>query len=243
MMRRFSFTLVCLLSLSALSAEPPDTPPAQRVNPYLQSAPAPGWIGVTQTPYGPMMVQQALPPPYRDYQMNRVLTPEEKKRWLKMAMPMMANMMQMDAREAMNYFAVKYKAKPGLKFDDVVESMMLRANQVNLKFVGSNLMWKDFKAVLGDDSAPRVEVFSYCDIAVGRDLLRIIPEMAVFLPCRITVMEDADKNIWVMTLDWDVTWLDMAGKQMGITPELRKGAQDIREKMDSVMRAGANGEL
>jgi hypothetical protein len=56
-------------------------------------------------------------------------------------------------------------------------------------------------------------------------------------------MEDADKNIWVMTLDWDVTWLDMAGKQMGLTPELRRGALDMREKLDSVMRAAANGDL
>ena len=172
MMRCFSFTLAWLFSLTALAAEPPAAPATQPVNPYLQNVPAQSWIGVTQTPYGPMMMQQGLPPPYRDYQMNRILTPEEKKRWLQMAMPMMANMMQMDAREAMNYFAVKYKAKPGLTFDEVVESMMLRANKVNLKFVGSNLMWKDFKAVLNDEGAPRVEVFSFCDIAVGRDLLR-----------------------------------------------------------------------
>ena len=190
-----------------------------------------------------MLMQQAPPPPYRDYQMNRILTPEERKRWLQMAMPMMANMMQMDAREAMNYFAVKYKAKPGVSFDEVVESMKLRANQLNLKFVGSNLIWKDFQAILNDTTAPRVEVFSFCDIALARDLLRIIPEMAVFLPCRIVVMEDADKNIWVMTLDWDATWLDLAGEQIGITPELRQGVLEIREKLDNVMRAGANGEL
>ena len=58
-----------------------------------------------------MLIQQALPPPYRDYQMNRILTPEEKKRWRQMAMPMMASMMQMDAREAMNYFAVKIQGQ------------------------------------------------------------------------------------------------------------------------------------
>ena len=230
----FAATLACLPAVAA------DAPPPAKPAP---AAPATPWFGTIQTPYGPMLMQQALPPPYRDYQMNRILKPEEKKRWLQMAMPMMANMMQMDAREAMNYFAIKYKAKAGLSFDEVVESMMLRANQVNLKFVGSNLMWKDFQAVLGDDTAPRVEVFSFCDIAVARDLLRIIPEMAVFLPCRITVMEDADKNIWVLTLDWDVTWLDMAGKQMGITPELRQGAMAIRDKLDSVMRAGAAGDL
>jgi hypothetical protein len=28
---------------------------------------------VEPTPYGPMLIQQGLPPPYRDYQMNRVL--------------------------------------------------------------------------------------------------------------------------------------------------------------------------
>jgi uncharacterized protein (DUF302 family) len=232
-------TLLLATSLACLPAVAAD-PAASKPAPV---APAVPWFGTVQTPYGPMLIQQALPPPYRDYQMNRILKPEEKKRWLQMAMPMMANMMRMDAREAMNYFAVKYQARAGLSFDEVVESMMLRANRVNLKFVGSNLMWKDFQAVLGDTTAPRVEVFSFCDIAVARDLLRIIPEMAVFLPCRVTVMEDADKNIWVLTLDWDVTWLDMAGKQMGITPELRRGALAIREKLDSVMRAGAAGEL
>jgi hypothetical protein len=74
-------------------------------------------------------------------------------------------------------------------------------------------------------------------------MLRVIPEMVVFMPCRIAVMEDADKNIWVLTLDWDVTGIDLAGKQLNITPELRAGALAIRDKLDSVMRAGANGEL
>lgn len=234
-MRILCHALAGLLCLPAYAADAPAPPPAQ---PLPES-----WIGVTPTPYGPVLMQQGLPPPYRDYQMNRVLTPEEKKRWLQMAMPMMAGLMQMDAREAMNHFAVKYKAKPGLSFDEVVESMMLRANAVNLKFVGSNLMWKDFEAVLGDTGSPRVEVFSFCDIAIGRELLKVIPEMVVFMPCRIAVMEDADKNIWVLMLDWDVTWLDLAGKQAGITPELRRGAQDIRDKMEEVMRAAANGEL
>jgi len=243
MMRILPLVLAWLCSLPVLAAEPPAAPPLETTAPAQQTAPAQSWIDVTPTPYGPMLMQQAPPPPYRDYQMNRVLTPEEKKRWLEMAMPGMASLMQMDAREAMNYFTVKYKAKPGVSFDQVVESMMLRANQVNLKFVGKNQIWKEFRDVLHDDTAPRVEVFSFCDIAVGRDLLKVIPEIVVFLPCRIAVMEDADKNIWVLTLDWDVTWLDQAGKQARITPELRKDAMAIREKLDSVMRAGANGEL
>ncbi len=236
MMRMLLLIFTWLCSLPAVAAEPPQ---AAAPTP----APAKSWIDVTPTPYGPMLRQQAAPPPYRDYQMNRILTPEEKARWREMAMPMMAHLMQMDAREAMNHFAIKYKARPGVSFDQVVESMMLRANQVNLKYVGKNQLWKEFRAVLHDDQAPRVEVFSFCDIAVGRELLKIIPEVVVFLPCRIAVMEDSDKNIWILTLDWDVTWLDQAGKHADITPELRKDAMAIREKMDSVMRAGADGAL
>ena len=235
MIRTLSFVLAWFCCLPAFAADAPATPPAQ--------APAENWLDVTPTPYGPMLIQQGAPPPYRDYQMSRVLTPEERKRWRETAMPAMASLAQMDAREVVNHFAIKYQAKPGVRFDEVVESMMLRANQLNLKFVGSNLIWKDFQTVLGDTRAPRVEVFSFCDIAIGRELLKIIPEMVVFLPCRIAVMEDGDKHIWVLMMDWDMTWLDLAGEKIGMTPGLRRGVLEIREKMDNVMRSGAAGEL
>ncbi|MHB1085791.1 MAG: DUF302 domain-containing protein [Thiobacillus sp.] len=242
-MRFFTFILTWLVCLPLFADEAPAPLSTLAGKPATQNAPAQSWIDITQTPYGPLLMQQAPPPPYRDYQMNRILTPEEKKHWLQMAMPMMGSMVEMDAREAMNYLAVKYPAKPGVTFDEVIESMKLRASQVNLKFIGNNQIWKEFKAVLNDSTAPRVEILSFCDIAVGRDLLRTIPEMAVFLPCRIVVMEDADKNIWVMTLDWDATRLDLAGMKTGITPELRTGVMAIRDKLDSVMRAGANGDI
>ena len=239
MKRPVLFAFAWLCSQAALAADPP----AAAAKPEQPAAPSSGWIDATPTPYGPIMMQQASPPPYRDYQMNRILTPEEKQRWQQLAMPMTTHMAEMDARETVNHFAVKYQARPGMSFDEVVDSMMLRANQINLKFVGKNAISKDFKAVLGDDNAPRIEVFSFCDIAVGREILRLIPEMVVFMPCRIAVMEDADKRIWILTLDWDVTGIDMAGKQLNITPELRQGALTIRDKLDKVMRAGANGEL
>ncbi|MDP3124647.1 MAG: DUF302 domain-containing protein [Thiobacillus sp.] len=239
MKRLVSFAFASMCGLSAVAADLPATP----VKPDQPVQPAASWVDTAPTPYGPVMMQQAAPPPYRDYQMNRILTPEEKQRWQQLAMPMTTHMAEVDAREAVNHFAVKYQAKPGVSFDEVVESMMLRANQINLKYVGKNQISKDFKVILNDGNAPRIEVFSFCDIAVGRDILRVIPEMVVFMPCRIAVMEDADKKIWVLTLDWDVTGINLAGKQMNITPELRAGALAIRDKLDSVMRAGANGDL
>lgn len=206
--------------------------------PNLSSVPIPG-LG-----FNPLIILgSGQPASVKPYTMRQTIPPEAKRQMMQMMMPIMTNVMRMSMPDAMAWMSHKYKAKPGLSFDDVLESMNLRANQLNFKYVGSNLMWKDFKAVLNDQEAPRVEVHSYCDIAVGRDLLKISPEFLVFLPCRIGVMEDANKDIWVMMLDWNLDWVGGYEGAMGVTPELAKGAIDIRNKMDEIMRAGANGEL
>ena len=216
------------------------------VNPYLQNVPAP--VGVPMLlpfPGMPIPFVGSLQPagPRKPYTMRPGIPQQTKRQMMQMMMPIMTNVMRMSMPDAMNWFAHKIQAKPGLKFDEVLESMMLKANQLNFKHVGSNLMYKDFQAVLGDMDAPRIEVHSFCDIAVGRDLLKISPEFLVFLPCRIGIMEDADKNIWVMMLDWNMDWVAGYEGQMGVTPELSRGAIDIRNKMEEIMRAGANGDI
>lgn len=210
---------------------------AETSNPYLQNVPvSAGPVTLPVSPGGRGT---------RPYEMSRVISPEEKMALMKQMMPMMNMATKMDVKDVMNLMAVKYKAKPDLSFDDVVESMKLRANQLNFKLVGHSPMWKDFRAVLGDMDAPRIEVFHYCDIAAGRAVLKYAPEALVYLPCRIGIMEDADKNIWVMTLDWDISWLDSISGKMGLEKEqeLVKYARDIRDKMDNIMRAAAAGDL
>ena len=224
-----------LLSLSmAASTFAADPAPAAR-NPYLADVPISA---------GPMVLP--LSPGgrgTRPYEMSRIVPPEEKARMMKQMMPMMSMATRMDVKDVMNMMSTKYMAKKGLGFDDVVESMKLRANKLNFKLVGHSPMWKDIQAVLGDTTAPRMEVFYYCDIAAGRELLRYAPESLIFLPCRIGIMEDADKNIWVMTLDWDTAWLDSISGKMGAPDNLVKSAADIRDKMDNIMKAAAAGDL
>jgi uncharacterized protein (DUF302 family) len=230
--------LLSLLSLSAVAADVSPAPgnPYLQNNPYLQGAPSTGvtpWMGYSQP----------SPPPMRPWTMSPPISKAEKARMIKMMMPWMSQGMHMNIRDVMNFMSVKYKAKPGLSFDDVVESLKIRANTDNFKLVGQSPMWKDIAAVLGDTTSPRMEVFHFCDIAAGRELMKLAPEAIVFLPCRVAVMEDADKNIWVLTLDWDLAWLDSVNGTMGITPELAKMAVDIRDRIDDIMRAGANGDL
>lgn len=191
----------------------------------------------------PVLAQTAPSQPAKPYTMRRAISQEEKTQMMQMMLPLMSGVLRMSMADSMNYFARKYKAKPGLTFDEVKESLFLRSNQVNVKKVGENLMWMDMKAVLNDAEAPRIEVFSFCDIAVGRDLLKISPEFIVFLPCRIAIMEDANKDIWVLMLDWSLDWVKGYEKQLGLSEELLKGAIDLNKRMDNMMRAAANGDL
>jgi uncharacterized protein (DUF302 family) len=220
------------------------------VNPYLQMVPVPTMPAIPVFQSFPdlrglniPLIGRPAPAPTKPYTMRPEIPPEIKRQMMQMMMPIMNNMFHMSMPDAMNWMARKIKVKPGVSFDDVVESMNLRANQLNFKHVGENLMYKDFQAVLNDKDAPRIEVHSYCDIAVGRELLKISPEFVVFLPCRIAVMEDGDKNIWVLMLDWNMDWVAGYSQQMGITPELAKGAMTLRDKMENIMQAGANGDI
>jgi uncharacterized protein (DUF302 family) len=232
-MKRVVMLLLSLVSATAALAA--DPAPAAAKNPYLANVPvSTGPMVWPITPSGRGT---------RPYEMSRVIPPEEKAKMMKQMIPMMSMASRMDVKDVMNMMSTKYKAKAGLSFDDVVESMKLRANTLNFKLVGHSPMWKDIQAVLGDTTAPRMEVFHYCDIAAGREVLKYAPESLIFLPCRIGVMEDADKNIWVMTLDWDTAWIDSISGRMGAPDALMKSAADIRDKMDNIMKAAAAGDL
>lgn len=226
-------TLIAALALTlSLPVHAQQTPAA---NPYLRHVPiSAGPMTLPVTPAGRGT---------RPYEMSRIVPPAEKEALLKQMMPMMNLIARMDVKDVMNLMATKYKAEPGLSFDEVKESMELRANKLNFKKVGESPMWKDIQVVLGDMEAPRMEVYHYCDIAAGRAVLQYAPEAIVYLPCRIAIMEDADKNIWVLTLDWDIAWLDSISGKMGVPNELTQYAKDIRDKMDEIMRAAAAGDI
>lgn len=229
-----SFVTLLLALSVGLSANASAQTPA---NPYLKNVPAPAPSTMMGMPKGTGTLKNTVP-----WSMSKMPTPEEKKQLMKTMLPHLSSM-GLNIRDIVNYMTTKYQAKPGVSFDEVVTSMQLRANQLNLKQVGHSPLIKDIQVVLGDTTTPRMEVFHFCDIAAGREIMQLVPEAIVYLPCRIAVMEDDKKNIWVLTLDWDMAWLDTINGSMGITPVLAKMAVEMRNKIDNVMRAGANGDL
>jgi uncharacterized protein (DUF302 family) len=172
---------------------------------------------------------------------NRVMPPVPRETKKAMFDQMLAAT-PMSMRDLFNFMTAKRKAKKGLKFNEILEAMELKANDMNFKKVGHNKFWKDVSAITGLPT-PRVEVLQFCDAMVGRRMLNYSPEFVVFIPCRIAVYEDASGDIWLMTLDWDVSWLARAWHPDSNLPkELVEDAKRIRNAMDAIMNAGANGE-
>ncbi|MDH3379956.1 MAG: DUF302 domain-containing protein, partial [Gammaproteobacteria bacterium] len=154
----------------------------------------------------------------------------------------MAAVSGMSMRDLFNFMTAKKKAKEGLTFDEVIESMEIKANDVNFKKVGHNQFWKDVSAISGLPTL-RVEILQFCDATVGRSMLDYSPEFVIFIPCRIAVLEDAEGDIWLMTMDWDVSWLAMAWHpESQLDEKLKQEAIRIRDAMAEIMQAGATGE-
>ena len=142
---------------------------------------------------------------------------------------------------ALSYTSMKVQVarvqlQQGVSFDDAVESLKLRANQHNLKFVGASPLYKEIEALTGKPSR-RMEIFSFCDGLVAQQMIGNDPLMISFMPCRISIVEDEQGARWIISM--------MIGNAMirKLPPEIRKNAQRIMDAMKDSMLAASNGDL
>ncbi|MCP4430978.1 MAG: DUF302 domain-containing protein [Gammaproteobacteria bacterium] len=155
----------------------------------------------------------------------------------------MMMMSPLSMRDMISIMADKMEVAEDVSFDDAIESMKLRANEVNFKFVGHSPLYKDIEAITGKPT-PRIEIFHFCDAMVARSILDYAPEFVVYLPCRIALLEDAKGKLWVMTLDWNVNWLNFSQNPNSVLDKkLREEAERIRSALHYIMEGAATGDF
>lgn len=120
--------------------------------------------------------------------------------------------------------------------DDAIESMKLRANALNFKLVSHLPLYKELEA-MGVESR-RVEIFQFCDAGIADKMIRHDMDFSAYLPCRITLIEDENGRPWLVTLD-----LDKVMAMADLSPELMTLAKKVRDTINEILVAGANGEL
>lgn len=179
---------------------------------------------------------------YQNWPVNKLapgVSREAKKNAFQTAMAMSP----LNMRDMMGIMADKIPVEEGVTWDDAVEAMKLRANEVNFKFVGSSPLWKQIEAETEQPSA-KVEMFRFCDATVARKILDVVPEFIVFLPCKIALLEDGEGKLWVMTMDWDISWLDFSqNPNSHFSKEIREDAKRIRDNLTYIMEGAATGDF
>lgn len=123
-----------------------------------------------------------------------------------------------------------------VSIDDAIDSMLLRANGLNFKLVARQPLYKELEA-MGVETR-HVEIFQFCDARIAARMLAENIDFAAYLPCRITLIEDQDGKAWLVTLD-----LDKVMQMADLPPNLKELAIKVRDTMNEIMTAGANGDL
>jgi uncharacterized protein (DUF302 family) len=130
----------------------------------------------------------------------------------------------------------RIQVRAGVSFDDAVESLRLRANQHNLKYVGVNKLGKEIEALSGAPSR-RIEIYSFCDGLVAQKMIRADASMIAYMPCRIGMLEDDSGAIWLIAM-----LIDEATLQSLPSPA-RESARRVTDALQDIMLAAARGDL
>jgi uncharacterized protein (DUF302 family) len=145
------------------------------------------------------------------------------------------------AAPALSYTEIKVQIArvqiaDGVSFEDAVDSLKLRANQHNLKFVGASPLYKEIEALTGKP-AKRMEIFSFCDGLTAQQMIAEDPLMIAFMPCRIALVEDGQGARWLVSM--------MLNEAMiaAMPPAVRSNAQRIMAAMKDAMLAASNGDI
>lgn len=137
---------------------------------------------------------------------------------------------------------IRMPVKAGVSFQDAVDSLKLRANARNFKFVGHSPLSKEVEAVTGKPAA-RTEIFSFCDAVTASQFIAVSLDFAAFLPCRVAIVEDANKKVWIVSMMMDMSWLDTGKNGPPVPEKLRSRAMEIIDIMNDMIKAAANGDI
>jgi uncharacterized protein (DUF302 family) len=149
----------------------------------------------------------------------------------KPAMPDKAMMKQMVSGSIQ-----KFEIADDVSVEDAIDSMMLRANNMNFKLVADLPLSEQVKS-MGED-ARYMRILAFCDALIAKKMVEFDPIFAGFLPCRIAVIKDKTGKGWIITMN-----MDMMMHAVDLPADLQPLAQQVRDTIYSIVDAGTSGDL
>lgn len=132
---------------------------------------------------------------------------------------------------------VKMPISDDVSMDEAIESMELRANEINMKKVAHQPLSQELIA-MGEENVRRMEIFQFCDPKIAKDMIAFNMDFGAYMPCRIMLIEDEEGKGWLVMMD-----LDFFISSSDLPPELQEMGMKVRDDLLNIMDAGANGEF
>lgn len=126
----------------------------------------------------------------------------------------------------------------GVSWEDAEEAMKSVANELNMKGVGDLPLSDQVKSMTGKDQR-FLKIYQYCDPLVAATMVDYSDAFAAYLPCRISMVEDKEGKFALYALNMDM--MIYGGKTL--PPELFKAAVEVKDKLQEIMKRGADGDF
>jgi len=124
----------------------------------------------------------------------------------------------------------------GVSIEDAVTAMKSVAAATSMKLVGRKQVSKE----LGKrgKKVRHLEVLQFCNPGEAVEAVEISMVYAAYIPCQITMVEDKNGKVWLITRNMDM----MVDNEM-ISPRLAEIAIRVNQAMLKIMTAGVTGEF
>ncbi len=132
----------------------------------------------------------------------------------------------------------KAKVADGLTFEEVDESIKQTAIDRNIRGVG-NLPLGDQVAAMTGKPWRKLNIYLYCNPLTAAKMIEHNVAYSAYLPCRISLVEDEEGQLWIYTLDMDM--MIYGGKTL--PPELLKEALEVKDIMKDILKRAAEGDF
>ena len=132
----------------------------------------------------------------------------------------------------------KVPVAEGLSVEDVDQSIKSVANERNIKNVGELPLSEQVTAMTGEDMR-YLKIYMFCNPLTAANMFEYSVAFSAYLPCRISLIEDTDGQLWIYTLNMDM----MIHGGETLPPELYAEANEVKDIILDIMNRGAEGDF
>lgn len=120
--------------------------------------------------------------------------------------------------------------------EDVEMTMKFVANEHNISNVGELPLYKDVESKTGEPYR-FAKIYMFCNSLTAAMMMDYSDAYSAYLPCRISMIEDQQGDLWLYALDMDL--MIYGGKPL--PPELKEEAIKVKEIILDIMDRAASG--